>query len=72
METGPVLIAVQLLLSFLSPLVLERRTMFAALIAGEKIVLPEETSRIKPQPRLLAGFWFGENFFASFFLYMIR
>ncbi|MCH7828281.1 hypothetical protein IH982_00215 [Patescibacteria group bacterium] len=40
-------IAAQPLPSFLSNLVLERRTMFAALIAGERIVLLEETSRIK-------------------------
>ena len=57
-ETGPVLIAAQPLPSFLSALVLERRAMFAAVIAGERIVLPEETSRIKtnnpPQRRVLA------------------
>jgi len=34
--------------------------MFAALIAGERIVLPGETSRIKPQPltSLVRGFGF--------------
>ena len=63
-ETGPVLIAASPLPSFLSALVLERRAMFAALIAGERIVLPEETSKIKPTAlhRTVQGFGWGKLF----------
>ena len=49
------LIAAQPLPSFPSALVLERRAMFAVLIAGERIALPEETSRAKPEPRHYGG-----------------
>ena len=78
------LIAAQPLPSFLSALVLEQRAIFAAMTAGERIVLPEETFRIKSLPfrqnldsfgikttalhRMVQGFGLGKTFFGGTFL----